>query len=124
VRNVRSELRGEGLVRSVPEKDAEGEVRRWFVTLTGAGEIAARTTTLQIPSTRNLSGSGLFTPDPEFCVSGSGASRDLADAASPPDFVTPFGPPGEPFETLDAGLRDPAFVQGLLDDGIIAGPPA
>jgi hypothetical protein len=88
VRNIRSELRKEGLVRAVPQKDSEGEVERWFVTLTGAGAAVAVSTARQIPSTHNYSGSRLNTPDPELSVSGPGESRDLDDAPAPDDFVT------------------------------------
>jgi hypothetical protein len=35
---------GEGLLRAVPDKDEHGEVKRWLVTLTGAGITAAHTT--------------------------------------------------------------------------------
>jgi hypothetical protein len=36
VKNLRSELRGKGWLRSIPEKDGEGEIRRWHVALTNA----------------------------------------------------------------------------------------
>ncbi len=88
VRNIRSEMRKEGLVRAVPQKDEEGEVQRWFVTLTGAGIAAAISPDHHIPTTHNLSGSGLNTPDPESRVSGPGDSRDLGDEAEQLDFVT------------------------------------
>jgi hypothetical protein len=46
VRNTRSSMgrEGEGLLRAVPDKDEHGEVKRWLVTLTGAGITAAHTT--------------------------------------------------------------------------------
>lgn len=37
LRNTRNEMRNEGLIRSAPQKDEEGEIQRWFVTLTAAG---------------------------------------------------------------------------------------
>ena len=41
VRDIRTDMRAAGLVRALPEKDSEGEIKRWFVTLTGAGVAAA-----------------------------------------------------------------------------------
>ena len=36
VRNLRVELKDKGWLRSVPEKDEHGEIRRWNVALTNA----------------------------------------------------------------------------------------
>jgi hypothetical protein len=112
MRNIRNGMRTEGLVRSVPEKDAEGEVRRWFVTLTGAGVAAALTTTSQIPPTHDLTVSGLNTPDTDLRVSVSGESRYLDAEPAAADFVTL---PAAPEPTLDEALRDPALRAGYVD---------
>ena len=39
VRDIRTDMRATGLVRALPEKDVEGEIKRWFVTLTGTGVV-------------------------------------------------------------------------------------
>ena len=92
VQNLRGDLKKQGLVRAVPEKDEEGEIRRWFVALTNA--------------TAN--------PDPDSSR-GNAISRDLdylSHSRDPhPDIPPPresgSGTPraaGEP--TLDEALRD------------------
>jgi hypothetical protein len=76
VRQLRTEMRAEGLVRPFPQKDSEGQIQRWFVTLTGAGEAAALTTTASTAPTHDLSLSGLDTPDKGLaCVAALGKSR-------------------------------------------------
>jgi AAA domain len=89
MRNIRNVMRADGLIRAVPQKDAEGEIQRWLVTLTGAGAAAAVSPDNQIPSTHNLKVSGLNTPDTELSVSVPGETRDLDEDAEPADFVTP-----------------------------------
>lgn len=37
LRNLRNEMKDAGLVKPVPQKDEDGEIQRWFVTLTEAG---------------------------------------------------------------------------------------
>jgi Fe2+ or Zn2+ uptake regulation protein len=42
IRNLRTKLKDEGLVRPVPQKDARGAVERWFITRTEAARPPAR----------------------------------------------------------------------------------
>ena len=42
VRNLRTELGKKGLVRSIPLKDDEGEIQRWYVALTNAATAGPR----------------------------------------------------------------------------------
>jgi len=89
VRDIRTDMRKEGLVRPTPEKDSEGEIQRWLVTLTGAGEAAALTTTTSDVPTHNLSQSGVDTPDWDLSVSRHWESPVLDEEPKTPDFVTP-----------------------------------
>jgi hypothetical protein len=39
IKNLRGELKDQGLIRAVPEKDEHGEVQRWFVVRTNAPRV-------------------------------------------------------------------------------------
>ncbi len=96
VRDIRTDMRAAGLVRALPEKDADGEIKRWFVTLTGAGVAAALTSSSSAVSTHNLSRSGLETPDRDLSVSRHWERPDLGQDARTGDFVKPELPDDAP----------------------------
>jgi hypothetical protein len=83
IQNLRSDLKREGLIKPVPEKDADGVIERWLIVRTGASRPAATSGSGQPHPDLNGGGpgSGSTTPHPDHIPTHTRTGSGLIDSS-------------------------------------------